>query len=74
MSILASELGGSQPITSERKYCESSQSRSFKEYMSSMDMRLIHTMQNDVPVFADKKEHPYKDAIRRIMGSNNISL
>ena len=39
-----------------------------------MDMRLIHTMQNDVPVFADKKEHPYQDAVRRIMVSKNISL
>jgi hypothetical protein len=74
VSILASELGGSQPITSERKYSESSQIRSFKEYMSSMDMRIIHTMQNDVPVFADKREHPSQDTIRRIMKNKNISL
>jgi hypothetical protein len=50
MSMLASELGGSRPITSERQSVDS-HSRTFKEYLSSMDMRLLRTMQDDVPVF-----------------------
>jgi len=54
MSVLASELGGSQPITSERRSNNSSISRNFKEYMSSVDMRIIKCMQDDVPIFASK--------------------
>lgn len=73
-SILASELGASQPITSERRHNDSSQSRHFKEFMSSMDMRIINKMQIDVPVFADKKQNSQRDIVRRIMSCKNISL
>lgn len=50
MSLLASELGGSRPITSERCSLES-HSKTFKEYLSSIDVRILKTMSDDVPIF-----------------------
>ena len=69
MSMLASQLGGSQPITSERKVIASSNSKNLKEYMSSMDMRIISNMQEDVPIFADKKDRE-QGVIRSLMSKN----
>ena len=57
ISLLASELGGSMPMTSDRKSGESSHSKAFKECMTSIDMRIIRSMQNDVPFFAQKEAH-----------------
>lgn len=74
MSMLASELGGSQPITSERRANSSSHSKMLKEYMSSMDMRIISRMQEDVPIFADKKDYSQQDIIRNILRVKLISL
>lgn len=42
--------------------------------MSSIDMRIMSKMQNDVPIFADKKQISQRDIIRRIMSFKNISL
>jgi hypothetical protein len=53
ISLLASELGGSRPITSERRN-EQPHSKTFKEEMSSIDMRIIRSMQDDVPIFRQK--------------------
>jgi hypothetical protein len=53
MSLLASELGGSRPITSERR-CIESHSKTFKEYLSSIDMRILKTMSDDVPIFTTR--------------------
>jgi len=39
-----------------------------------MDMRMIRSMQKDLPVFANKKEPLHYDIIRRVMKSKNISL
>jgi hypothetical protein len=74
MSILASEMGASQPITSERRANSSAQSRALKEYMSSMDMRIIRCMQEDVPIFADKKDSNHPDIVRNILLRNQLSL
>ncbi len=71
ISLLASELGGSRPITSERRQ-EQPQSKTFKEEMSSIDMRIIRSMQDDVPVFRQKDAHP--DVVRAILRSRGISL
>ena len=45
------------PMTSDRKSGESSHSKAFKECMTSIDMRIIRSMQNDVPFFAQKESH-----------------
>jgi hypothetical protein len=66
VSLLASELGGSQPITSDRRSAVSNHSRTFKEYMSSIDMRIIRNIQDDVPFFLEKKSTG-QDIIRNIM-------
>ena len=68
MSMLSSELGGSRPITSERKANSSIQARTMKEYMSSMDMRIISSMHEDVPMFGNN------DPIRDIMQSKGLSF
>lgn len=60
-------------MTHESRANDSFQSRMFKEYMSSMDMRMINLMQKDVPVFSNKRE-PHHDTVRRIMKSKKISL
>lgn len=39
-----------------------------------MDMRIIRNMQDDVPVFMDKKQHPTQNTIRNIMRAKEISL
>jgi hypothetical protein len=41
--------------------------------MSSIDMRLISRMQDDVPIFA-KKEGGHQDLVRAIMSAKSISL
>lgn len=71
MSMLASELGGSRPITSERQSSECP-SRNFKEYLSSMDMRLLRIMQDDVPVFI---HHTHaQDTVKSLMLTKGLSL
>jgi hypothetical protein len=42
--------------------------------MSSIDLRIISKMQNDVPIFADKKQNSQRDIVKKIMGFKNISL
>ena len=42
--------------------------------MSTTDMRIIHSMQNDVPIFTDQKQNLQQNAICRIMKSKKISL
>jgi len=42
--------------------------------MSSMDMRIISRMQEDVPIFADKKEHGQAEIIKTILRTKEISL
>jgi hypothetical protein len=56
MSLLASELGGSQLVTSERKDHErmNNSNKNLKEFMNSIDMRIIKNMQEDTPVFRDR--------------------
>jgi|688.fasta_scaffold580609_1 hypothetical protein len=54
VSLLASELGGSRPVTSDRRSAQSSHSKTFKEYMSSIDLRIIRNIQDDVPIFLAK--------------------
>jgi len=49
ISLLASELGGSQIVTSERKSGDKTPHRALKEYMSSIDLRIIKNMATDVP-------------------------
>jgi hypothetical protein len=71
MSLLASELGGSRPITSERRSGES-HSRTFKEYLSSMDMRLLRTMQDDIPSFAQQGHS--QDTVKSLMRAKGLSL
>lgn len=79
MSILASELGGSQPITSERRGNGSSHSRQFKEYMSSMDMRILNCLREDVPAFGFREDVPvfaehHHNVIRNVLLVKRISL
>jgi hypothetical protein len=50
-SLLASELGGSRPVTSDRKSAEPNHSKAFKEYMNSIDIRIIRNIQDDIPIF-----------------------
>ena len=45
-----------------------------KEYMSSMDMRIISRMQEDLPIFADKKNSNQTDIVRTILKAKQISL
>ena len=45
-----------------------------KEYMSSMDMRIIRCMQEDVPVFADKKSNGEMGIVRSILLNKEISF
>jgi hypothetical protein len=39
-----------------------------------MDMRIIRSMQDDVPIFADKKDSSNQDIIRNILKRKLISL
>lgn len=71
MSMLASELGGSRPVTSERQSADS-HSRTFKEYLSSMDMRLLRTMQDDVPVFVNHTHE--QNLVKSLMAARGLSL
>jgi hypothetical protein len=71
MSLLASELGGSRPITSERQHSEP-HSRTFKEYLSSMDMRLLRTMQDDIPSFVHQGHS--QETVKSLMRSKGLSL
>lgn len=72
MSLLASELGGSRPITSERR-CLESHSKTFKEYLSSIDVRILKTMSDDVPIFT-RRTNSYEEIVKTIMRSKQISL
>lgn len=59
-------------MTSERSKEGSGESRGLKEYMSSMDMRIISCMREDVPVFAVEQGHP--DVVRQILRGKGLSL
>ncbi len=69
VSLLASELGGSRPVTSDRKSAQSSHSKTFKEYMNSTDLRIIRNIQDDIPIFQGR-ETTYQDTVRSIMRKN----
>lgn len=72
VSLLASDIGGSRPITSDRGYSSSS-SKTFKEYLSSIDMRILRVMQDDVPIFS-KRENSNQEVIKSILREKSISL
>lgn len=50
MSLLTSELGGSQLVTSERRESQKTQHRALKDYMSSIDLKMILKMEMDVQI------------------------
>lgn len=59
-------------MTSERKTAQT-HTRNLKEYFTSMDMRIMNSLQNDVPTFQQKRSEE-QDTIRSIMLNKGLSL
>ena len=50
-----------------------SHSKTFKEYLSSIDVRILKTMSDDVPIFT-RRMNSHEEVVKAIMKSNQISL